>query len=83
MTLHCENCTQTILPTDTVCWHCGWELKPIQAQENEQVKTDEPSVPADNGAISITAVAIFTFITLTTLLLLIIVTNILAQYPGA
>ena len=22
----CENCGQPILDTDTVCWHCGWQL---------------------------------------------------------
>jgi len=23
---HCPNCGQSILETDTVCWHCGWKL---------------------------------------------------------
>ncbi|MFQ5419787.1 MAG: hypothetical protein ACE5EY_05435, partial [Anaerolineae bacterium] len=22
----CPNCGQTILASDTICWHCGWQL---------------------------------------------------------
>jgi uncharacterized membrane protein YvbJ len=73
MTLTCENCGQMILPTDTVCWHCGKELELRQdTQRSESVTAKE------SDSISITAVSIFTLITLITILLFIIVTNALA-----
>lgn len=77
--LTCKNCGQTILPTDTVCWHCGQELTPIKSQPApDKLELGEPGTTENNGAISITAVSIFTLITLITILLFIIVTNALA-----
>lgn len=82
MTITCENCEQTILPTDTVCWHCGRELTPTKAlPPQEKVETGEPTPSENDGPISITAVSIFGLITLITIILFIIVTNALAHYP--
>ncbi|MCZ7674522.1 MAG: hypothetical protein M5U34_49045 [Chloroflexi bacterium] len=49
MTLRCKNCDQTILPSDVVCWHCGYELAPIEMaageQPNEPPLSEEPDMP--------------------------------------
>jgi hypothetical protein len=80
--LKCENCNQPILPTDTVCWHCGKELKPRQVVADD-VPEPSDSLPEHNTPISITAVSIFALITLITILLFIITTTLLASYtPG-
>ena len=78
MALTCDNCDQMILPTDTVCWHCGKELEPRQ-----DTQLSELVVAEESDSISITAVSIFALITLITILLFILVTNGLARYtPG-
>lgn len=77
MALKCANCDQTILPTDTVCWHCGQELKPGQDAGSSAPKTNDSVVEEGNG-ISLTAVSIFALITLITILLFIIITYALA-----
>lgn len=71
--LTCKNCDQTILATDTVCWHCGQELKPTVLK----AAAAESTMPEKAGVVSLTAVSIFATITLITLLLFIIVTNTL------
>lgn len=82
MVLKCDNCNQTILPTDTVCWHCGRELNPGQAVAAD-VPDESKMMPEHDTMISITAVSIFTLITLITILLFVIITTLLASYtPG-
>ena len=77
MTLHCDNCEQTVLPTDTVCWHCGQELKP--SQNNVVEKPNKPVAGEEKEAISLTAVSVFALLTLITIILFILVTNALAN----
>ena len=79
MALKCDNCDQTILPTDTVCWHCGKELKPGKAVVTDAPELSE-TMPEHDTTISITAVSIFALITLITILLFIITTTLLANY---
>ncbi len=81
MTLRCKNCDQTILPSDVVCWHCGYELAPIEMaageQPNEPPLFEEPDIPG----VSLTAVSFYALLTLATILLLVLTTRALAQYP--
>lgn len=78
MTLKCGHCNQTILPTDSVCWHCGNELKSQQAQEQPPEKRPG-NVSEERQPISITAVSVFALITLITIILFIVVTNALVN----
>lgn len=80
MALKCANCDQIILPTDTVCWHCGKELKTTQIKVSEEPEVADSMVPEENNPISITAVSIFALITLITILLFILTTTLLANY---
>jgi uncharacterized OB-fold protein len=82
MTLQCDNCNQTILPTDTVCWHCGKELTPAKIERKTKVPVTDSTRPETSEPISITAVSIFALITLLTILLLIVVTNALSAYSA-
>ena len=77
MALRCDKCDQTILPTDSVCWHCGQELKPGQSHKVE--KPDESVVVEERATISLTAVSVFALLTLITIILFILVTNALAN----
>ena len=75
MSLTCPNCTQTILPKDTVCWHCGYRLSPQFTKKrtpSETVTTIDSSVPLSFSAAmvygGVTAVIIITlFLTMRTL----------------
>jgi hypothetical protein len=67
-----------ILPTDSVCWHCGKELKPAKTTINATPETDDTAVTTESIPISLTAVSIFALISLITILLFILVTTILA-----
>ena len=69
-----------ILPTDTVCWHCGKELKPTETIVSAVPETDVAAVTTESRPISLTAVSIFALITLITIILFILVTNLLAGY---
>ncbi len=77
MTVHCDNCKQMVLPTDTVCWHCGQELQPNQSNAVE--KPNKPVANGEKEAISLTAVSVFAFLTLITIILFILVTNALSN----
>ncbi len=77
VTVHCDNCGQTVLPTDTVCWHCGQELQP--GPSNAVEKPSKPNADGEKEAISLTAVSVFAFLTLITIILFILVTNALAN----
>ncbi len=73
--LRCENCGQTVLPTDTVCWQCGWKL-PVQAGDGQASLTIEGERP-----ISVTAVSAYAGLALLTILLLLVVLKALGSYP--
>ncbi len=42
----CPNCGQTILATDTVCWHCGWQL-PRKSSRANPVLTQPAEVESE------------------------------------
>ena len=72
--LRCKNCGQPVLPTDSVCWQCGWKLA-------------APAVGGQTGdgerPLPITAVAVYAALTLLLILLLLLVFSLLASYPLA
>lgn len=71
-----------MLPTDTVCWHCGREVTPTKTvSTQEKPEAGSTAAPENDEPISITAVSIFALITLVTIVLFIVVTNVLAHYP--
>jgi uncharacterized membrane protein YvbJ len=80
--LRCDNCDQSILPTDTVCWYCGKEITPQQTMVVEAPEMDKSTPSNEETPISLTAVSVFVLITLFTIILFIIVTDILASYSG-
>jgi uncharacterized membrane protein YvbJ len=71
-----------ILSTDTVCWHCGKEITPQQTTAKESPEIENSTLPDEDRPISLTAVSVFALITLTTIILFIIVTNVLALYSA-
>lgn len=76
--MRCENCGQTVLTSDTVCWHCGWALSPPDSPP----KTSKPTArkqPAPD--ISLPAIAIFGITTLLIALLLFLVMTALGNKP--
>ena len=65
-----------VLPTDTVCWRCGWKL-PVQAA------ADQPGLELTGEAqpISVTAVSAYASLLLVTIVLLFVVFKVLGTYP--
>lgn len=76
----CENCGQTVLPTDSVCWQCGWrppaQVKAASSTANQTAVTAEAETP-----ISVTAVSVYATLTLLIILLLLLLFNALGKYP--
>lgn len=79
MTLRCKNCDQVILATDTVCWHCGRELQPTETPS--QVQSGAVSREVEEAKRSLTAVSVFALLTLMTIVLLWLATQVLSRYP--
>ncbi len=71
--LRCENCGQAVLPTDTVCWQCGWKLA-ATAVDRRVVDEERP--------LSVTAVAVYAALSLFIILALLVVFSILGSYPS-
>ncbi|MFO7680737.1 MAG: hypothetical protein R6X34_11855 [Chloroflexota bacterium] len=78
MTLRCKNCDQVILAADTVCWHCGRELEPTETPSQVQ---SGAAAEAEAVERSLTAVSVFALLTLMTILLLWLATQVLSRYP--
>lgn len=79
MKLSCPNCDQMVLPTDTVCWHCGYQLprqpaKPAPQSENQASTTTLEASPLS---------AVFVYGTVTALIIVMFVLSIhsLNQHP--
>jgi len=65
-----------VLPTDTVCWRCGWKL-PVHAA------ADQPGLElaSEVQPISVTAVSAYAGLLLVTVVLLFVVFKVLGTYP--
>ncbi|MCA9873940.1 MAG: hypothetical protein KC441_09800 [Anaerolineales bacterium] len=74
--LHCENCGQSVLPTDTICWHCGWRLPTRPGDGAAALAVPEAAQP-----FSLTAVAAYAGLTALIILLLLVVFRALGSYP--
>ncbi len=76
--MRCENCGQTVLTSDTVCWHCGRALSPPDSppKTNQPAAKKQPTID-----ISLSAIAIFGIMTALIILLLFLVIGALGNKP--
>jgi hypothetical protein len=95
MSERCENCGNPILATDTVCWHCGWQLPKRPKQSRAKTPSPgraraarlrpageaaEPGV-STTEAYDLRAIAIYGALTLLILLALLSVMRSLGRQP--
>ena len=87
MTEACPNCGKPLLPTDTVCWHCGHTLPKRKGKLPEALNLPPPKARARNGAetgpleYDLRALAIYGLLTLAIVLALWLVMNALGRRP--
>lgn len=80
----CPNCGKPVLPTDTVCWHCGYTLparpkaKPAAAPRPSRARSADAKPPADYD---LRALAVYGLLTLGIILALWLVMRALGQQP--
>jgi hypothetical protein len=76
MTLSCPNCNQTVLNTDTVCWHCGYQLPARPAPQLER----QTAVPSPEP-FSLSAILVYSAVTAVVIIALLISIQTLGQRP--
>jgi hypothetical protein len=79
MTSTCPNCNQTVLPTDTVCWHCGYRWAP-QPPKHELQPEPATAVTAPES-FSLSAVLVYGGVTAVVLIGLLLAIRTLGQRP--
>lgn len=81
----CENCGKRVLPTDTLCWHCGYKLTPqpapVDLTVNPRTQTVAPAAPTVAPSYDLRAIAIYGGLTLLIILALLLVMRALGQRP--
>lgn len=83
----CDNCGKRVLPTDTLCWHCGWKLSPTAAPidltlgPRSTATSTAPTLPAVPPTYDLRAIAVYGALTLLVLIALLLVMRALGQRP--
>lgn len=79
MKLSCPNCDQMVLPTDTVCWHCGYQLPRQPGKSVPQSENQVSTTTLEASSLS----AVFVYGTVTALIIITFVLSIrsLSQHP--
>ena len=81
----CENCGKRVLPTDTLCWHCGWKLPqrtaPVDLTLNPTVRETAVAEAAPPTDFNLRAIAISGALTLLLIVALLLVMRALGQRP--
>jgi hypothetical protein len=78
VTYHCPNCSQPVLGSDTICWHCGWQLpeRKTKKPEPETIRKAEEQRP-----FPLSAVIIYTALTIAVIMATLLVMRSLGQKP--
>ena len=79
MTSSCPNCNQTVLPTDTMCWHCGYDLATQAA--NQKAAPSATTAVSPSSTPSMSAVFIYGGVTAVLMLALLLTMRRLGQQP--
>lgn len=83
--LACENCGKRVLPTDTVCWHCGWKLPqrtaPVDLTLGPTTRQTAVAEPAPPPEFNLRAIAVSGALTLFLCVALLLVMRALGQRP--
>lgn len=82
MTESCPNCGKPVLETDTVCWHCGYQL-PRRPKPHKPTAgaAGRPRAVTDSPDVDFRALAIYGLLTLAVILGLWLVMRSLSRYP--
>lgn len=89
MSESCPNCARPVLPTDTVCWHCGHQLAP-RAKQRPRSEPDRRRPPSRSPAgageteaepVDLRAIAAYGVLTLVVILGLLLVMRSLSRQP--
>ena len=81
MARHCVNCEQPILPTDTVCWHCGYSLPKEEPAPPPHPKGVLGQSTEEAAPLSLTSISVYSVITLVVGVALFMTMNALGQQP--
>ncbi|MCB8944165.1 MAG: hypothetical protein H6658_10460 [Ardenticatenaceae bacterium] len=79
MTQSCPNCNQTVLPTDTVCWQCGYRLTKQPAAP--KARPDAPTAVAPAEPFSLSAVMVYGGVTAVLVIFLLLTMRGLGKRP--
>ncbi len=81
MVSRCEHCGQTVMATDSQCWHCGRQLATRTIKPTRRVQTDT-AVPADTLPLpTFRTMLLYAALTAVALLILIATTRAIGQAP--
>ena len=79
MASSCPNCNQSVLPTDTICWHCGYQLT-AQSKKSSVSAEGETAVTLTEP-FSLSAVMVYSGVTAVLIIALLFSMQSLGQHP--